>query len=134
LLDDREHYPKWTKLYCLALGMSEQEISDLLNAEPAIRTRKLLCLFDETPEDEGKRSVLHLLCEIGDEESSKAFRAKLLRVAELSPRLKSLVTLWDSLSKSKKQERELRLRIPSRERPRATNKPAKILAFRKPID
>ncbi len=113
--------------------MSEPEISALLDAEPASRARKLIPLFDETPEDEGKIRVVRLLYDIGDEEITRNFYAELLQRTELSPRLKSCVTLRDGMYKCVKRARELGLKIASDERPRP-KKPAKILAFERPVD
>jgi hypothetical protein len=142
-LDGERNYPKTTKLYCLGLGMSEQEISALLDAEPANRTHDLIRLFDKTPEEEGKRRVLHLLYDIGDEEITENFFADLLHRSELAPALKSWLTTWSRLHRYRKEQRVRaqfhgwtwpREKVRSGKPPNTPKKPAKVLAFLKPTE
>ena len=120
--------------------MSEQEISALLDAEPANRTQDLIRLFDETAGVEGKSRVLHLFYHIGDEEITENFFADLLHSSELEPALKSWLTTWSRLHKYRKEQR-LRAQLrgwpwpPEKvEVSKKPKKPAKVLAFQKPID
>lgn len=113
--------------------MSEPEISALLDSEPDKRTRNLIRLFDETPEDEGKKRVLHLLYDIGDEEITENFFSDLLQRSELAPALKSWLTTWSRMFKHRKNQRLRGWPCPPDERSDKPKKPAKVLAFRRPI-
>ena len=139
-LNDQRNYPPRTKLFCLGLGMSEREISSLLDAEPDNRTRNLIHLFDATPEEEGKKRILHLLYDIGDEQITENFFADLLERSQLAPALRSWLTPWSRLHKDRKRQR-LRAQLhgwpwpPEKvETSNKPKKPAKLLAFQRPTD
>jgi hypothetical protein len=123
--------------------MSELEISALLDAEPANRTQELIRLFDETPEEERKTRILHLLYDIGDEEITENFFADLLGRSELAPALKSWLTPWARYHQDRKKQRlraQLygwpwpREKVRSGKPPNTPQKPAKVLAFTKPTE
>lgn len=159
------------KRHCLELGMSEHEISALLDREPADRTSKLIRLFNGTSDEARKRKILALIYYAGDEEVTANFYADLLPRPDLKPAMKFWIAVWGKMGKFNNHlrlrrildahlqgesparvllralfpngrtcsGRELRLpprriKTPQRELINSLKKPAKILAFERPVD
>lgn len=98
------------KKICSDLGMSESDISTLINEEAIKRTKRLIQLFKDTSDPNRRRDIIALLHHSGDEEHAGNFFADLLESGNLRPITKFWVEVWGGFSKFKNHSRLNRVR------------------------
>lgn len=96
---NKRNYIKQAKIDCLELGLSQHEISCLIDKDPKGKTEKLIELFNETADDDQKRKVLTLLYRVGDEEDAGNFLAALYETANLTAFMKFWIAILGKLGK-----------------------------------
>ena len=104
-MDTGRHYAEQARRDCAELGMSQQEISRLINEDPEQRTGKLISLFNSNSDERRKRKILKVLNYLGDEELAGNFCADLYQRPDLRPSMKFWIAMLGELRKFRRHQR-----------------------------